>query len=111
MYYCEKNVEKTIKNFKEQYVNEYFETLMSYEKIILIGERNNGYVTTKEITENNISREYLRILEKKGAIERVSRGIYILKNVVPDNFYIFQLRYPKTIFSHFTALYFHNMTE
>lgn len=106
-----KNVEESIELFKERYSEEYFDTLMAYEKIIIIGKKNNGYITTKEVSKNNISREYIRILEEKGAIEKVDRGIYILKNVIPDDFYIFQLKYPKTIFSHFTALYFHNMTE
>lgn len=105
------NIENIIEKFKNNYSEEYFETLMSYEKIILIGKQNNGYITTKEISKNNIGREYIRILEKRNAIEKVSRGIYVLKGVIPDNLYVFQLRYPKTIFSHFTALYLHDMTE
>lgn len=98
-------------DFKERFIDEYFDSLMAYEKILLIGEKNNGYITSKDITKNNISREYIRLLKNKGAIEQVDRGIYILKGVVPDDFYIFQTRYPKTVFSHFTALYFYNLTE
>lgn len=105
------DINKNIEDFKKQYSDEFFDSLMAYEKIILIGEENFGYITAKEITQNNISREYIRILEKKGAIEKVDRGIYILKGTIPDDFYIFQLRYPKTIFSHFTALYFYDLTE
>ena len=106
-----KKVNEAIINFQEKYTNEFFNSLMAYEKIILIGKSNNGYITSKEVTKKKISREYIRLLEKKGAIEKVSRGIYILKNVIPDDFYIFQLRYPKTIFSHMTALYLYNLTE
>lgn len=106
-----KEVKNLINKFEEEYSDKYFESLMTYEKIIVIGENNNGYITSKEVSENNISREYISLLEKKGAIEKVARGIYVLKGIVPDDFYIFQLKYPKTIFSHNTALYFYNLTE
>lgn len=46
-----------------------------------------------------------------GTLKRVSRGIYIDSNKLEDSFYTFKLKHPKAIFSHFTALYFHNMTE
>ncbi len=44
-------------------------------------------------------------------IEKVNRGVYIDNKIMEDEFYTFQLRYPNTIFSHFTALTFHDMTE
>ncbi len=106
-----KKVYETIEKIKQKNSNEYFESLMAYEKIIIIGQNNNGYITSKQVSAHNISREYIRLLEKKGAIQKVERGIYILKEVIPDDFYIFQLKYPKTIFSHSTALYFHGLTE
>lgn len=109
--FLRKKLDNIINDFSVRYIDECFDTLMAYEKIIFIGEQNNGYITIKDITKNNISREYIRILKNKGAIVQVDRGIYILKGTVPDDFYIFQTRYPKTIFSHFTALYFYNITE
>ncbi len=105
------NVNNNIESFKRAYSDEYFDSLMTYEKIILIGKENNGYITSKDVTKNNISRQYIKLLEKKGAIEKVDRGIYVLKGVAPDDFFVFQLRYPKTIFSHFSALYLYNLTE
>lgn len=106
-----KEVNNLINKFGEEYSNDYFETLMAYQKIIIIGQNNNGYITSKEVSENSINRQYISMLGKKGAIEKVTRGIYVLKGVVLDDFYIFQLKYPKTIFSHNTALYFYNLTE
>jgi len=103
-------VNENLKKFKEQYSIDVFNSLMAYEKIFMIGKNNNGYITSREVTRKGISREYLRLLLEKEVIEKVSRGIYILKDVIPDDFYIFSLRYPKTIFSHMTALYFHNLS-
>lgn len=72
---------------------------------------NNGVITTRLIEPFNINRQYLSILEKNKEIERVNRGIYISSNTIQDDFFIFQQKYKKAIFSHMTALYFYGMTE
>ena len=68
------NVNNNIESFKRAYSDEYFDSLMTYEKIILIGKENNGYITSKDVTKNNISRQYIKLLGNKGAIEKVDRG-------------------------------------
>ena len=57
-----KKVNEAIINFQEEYTNEFFNSLMAYEKIILIGKSNNGYITSKEVTKKNIILEYIRLL-------------------------------------------------
>ena len=47
----------------------------------------------------------------EGIIERIERGIYVTKDFKYDEYYLFQLKYPKAIFSYNTALYFYEMTE
>lgn len=74
-------------------------------------EINNGYITSRILTELGIHRMYLNIMLKKGMIEKISKGIYIDKSTLEDVYYTFQLRYPKIIFSRFTALYFYGLTE
>lgn len=74
-------------------------------------EANNGYITSKQITELGIHRMYLKIMLDKNMIEKVKKGIYIDKKSFEDGFFTFQLKYPKTIYSRFTALYFYNLTE
>lgn len=78
------------------------------EKLLKI---NNGYVTSKTITDLGIHRMYLNMMQKEGMIERVSKGIYIDTKILNDSYYTFQLRYPKVIFSYFTALYLYELTE
>lgn len=106
-----RNNNKHFNEFINKLGDKHYRAMVNYMKIILIGEENNGYIRTRDVTDKNISREYLSRLAKEGVIERVERGIYILKDVIPDELYIFQLRYNKTIFSHQTALYFHQKTE
>ena len=45
------------------------------EKIFYLLNKNKGYLTTKEITENKIARDYLRWLVDYGEIRNVERGI------------------------------------
>ena len=40
-------------------------------------ERNNGYITAKELEDFDISRNYLSNMTKKNMIEKVAKGIYI----------------------------------
>lgn len=85
---------------------------MKYEeKIIKLLENNNGILLTSDLVNINIPRQYLNILKNKGIIERVSRGIYIQKDKIEDEFYLLQNRFKKGIFSHNTALYFHELTD
>ncbi len=81
------------------------------EKIKYLLNKNNGYLTTKELTQNRIARDYLTFLVDYGEIINVERGIYISRKTKEDIYYTFQLRFPKTVYSHLTALYFHKLVN
>ena len=83
---------------------------MGYESKILKLFKN-GYLTTKDVTENNIPRTYLTKLIKENKIERVSRGVYIKKNVVVDEFMVLQSKSKYAIYSNATALYLHGFSN
>ena len=80
-------------------------------KILNIMKKNNGVITPAQLEQKGISRVYLSKMEKEGVIERIERGIYVTKDFKYDEYYLFQLKYPKAIFSYNTALYFFHMTE
>lgn len=82
-----------------------------YDEILKIIKKNEGIITTKEIEKNGISRVHLKKMLDKGIIERLKRGIYITEDFIYDDFYLFQLKHPNTVFSYNTALYFWGMTE
>lgn len=73
-------------------------------------EKNNGYITAKELEDFDISRSYLSIMVQKGMIEKVSKGIYIDSAKIEDVYYVLSISTPKIIYSHMTALYFHNLS-
>ena len=71
----------------------------------------NGYLTTKDVSDNNIPRLYLTRLVKENKIERVSRGIYVKKNELIDDFVVLQSKSKNAIFSNATALYLHGYSN
>lgn len=83
---------------------------MEYENKILKLFKN-GYLTTKDVTGNNIPRFYLTKLMKESKIERVSRGVYIKKNELVDEFVILQSKSKNAIYSNTTALYLHGFSN
>ena len=91
-------------------INE-FKTENNIEIIENFIKINGGYITSKSLTDLGIHRMYLKIMLDKHMIEKVNRGIYISNKTLEDSFFTFQLRYPKVIFSRFTALYFYGLTE
>lgn len=86
-------------------------TLSHKSNLIQLIKDNNGIISSSQVTENNIPRFYLGILIDEGFIERVNRGVYLSKDAFDDEFYRLQNRYKRGVFSHATALYFHDLTD
>lgn len=78
-------------------------------KIIL--SQKGGVVTTAQANAVGISNERLRLLANAGEIERVAHGVYISPDEFLDKMLIAQLRRPKIIYSHETALFLHGLTD
>lgn len=74
-------------------------------------EQRNGIVKTSELRKAGVDTITLTRLVKKGIIERIARGLYIDINTFEDTYYIFQYQCSKAIFSHETALFFHDLTD
>jgi len=74
-------------------------------------KQNGGIVTTAQANEVGVSNERLRLLVHSGDLERVTTGIYVLPDEFADNMFIVQLRRPKIIYSHETALFLHELTD
>lgn len=74
-------------------------------------EKNNGYLLSTMVNENNISKTTLSKYVREKGLERVARGVYITDDVWPDELYIMQVRNKAVIFSGETALYLHGLTD
>jgi len=81
------------------------------EELKSILTKNSSTVTTAQANEVGISNERLRLLVKSGDLERAAFGVYILPDEFVDKMYITQLRRPKIIYSHETALFLHDLTD
>lgn len=73
--------------------------------------QKEGTVTTAEANKIGISNERLRLLVKSGELERAAFGVYVLPDELIDKMYIAQLKRPKIIYSHETALFLHDLTD
>lgn len=91
----------TIKEFNDQSNIEIIQELMKV---------NNGYITSKQLTEMDIHRMYLNIMVDRGIIEKLDNGIYLDVNEFPDSYYVLNLNLSGIIYSHMTALYFHGLS-
>lgn len=89
------------KEFKDKSNIEIIQSLMSI---------NNGYITSKELSNIGIHRMYLNLMVKRGLIERVGNGIYLDSSKIKDTYYILNVELPNIIYSHMTALYFHGLS-
>lgn len=87
-----------------------FKDKINKETIIELIKVNNGYITSKQITDLGIHRMYLKMLTDKKVIEKVAPGIYIDSSKIEDNYYILNIELPKIVYSHMTALYFHGLS-
>ena len=82
-----------------------------YDKILKIVEKNNGYVTTKEVVENGINKIFLTNMVRNGTLVRISRGYYGLPNYIEDEYYKIASKSKNARFSMATALYLHNLSD
>ena len=83
---------------------------MNYEEKILKLFKNE-YLETKDVAKNNIPKIYLLKLLKENKIEKVSRGIYVKKGTVIDDFVILQSKSKNAIFSNMTVLYLYGFSN
>jgi len=83
---------------------------MKYEEKIL-ELFNNGYLTTKDVTNNNIPKVYLTKMVRNNTIERISRGVYIKSNDIPDDMVVLQNKSKNAIYSNTTSLFLHGLSN
>lgn len=76
-----------------------------------MAEDNGGVLLTNAVVAAGISKPTLTGFVKKNQYERVGRGVYCSRECWRDDLYLLQLRCPKTVFSHETALFLLDMTD
>lgn len=74
-------------------------------------DNHNGMITYRDCKKLGIPTIYLTRLENEGVIFRVEKGIYLSSSGDYDEYYFFQYHYPRTVFSHISALYLQGLTD
>lgn len=82
-----------------------------YQQLQSIATRNNGVLTTADVLAAGISKDVFSKLISINQYERVYHGIYLSPDAWRDDAYLMQLRCPQVIFSHNSALFYHDLTD
>ena len=75
------------------------------KQILELAQNNNGVITTEMVVKAGFSRGVLKYLSDTGNLEHTSRGVYILPDVLEDEFVNIQNRYKRGIYALDTALF------
>lgn len=85
--------------------------MMNKDEVVLIANKNNGYLFSKIIKENNIPTVVIGRLVKDGVLTKVARGIYITNQGIEDQLYVASIKYSRIIFSGDTALFLNGLSN
>lgn len=74
-------------------------------------QKQNGTILSSDLDQYEIPRTYLQMMVAEGKLEKMDRGIYVAADALEDEMYALQAKYPKLVYSHETALFFHGLTD
>ncbi len=72
---------------------------------------NNGFIKTSQFEKIGLSRPMIKKLVDKGLLEKATRGIYVPKNEIADEYALLQIRCKYAVFSYGTALYLSGLSD
>lgn len=82
-----------------------------YEKLDRMADDQDGMLRTAQVVAAGISKPVFYDYVKARGMERVAQGIYLSKDSWVDTMYLLHLRFEQVVFSHETALFFHDLTD
>ena len=80
------------------------DSMTNEDKIKQFLDANHGYISTSDFLKLNISKPLIKKYVDNGLLIKVSHGLYMDSNLLVDDEYVFQNRYPDAIYSYKTAL-------
>lgn len=87
------------------------EDMKNYDQLDRLLAEQKGILKTAQVVSIGISKpvfyEFVRVRE----LERAAPGIYLSKDSWVDAMYMIHLRFEQVVFSHETALFFHDLTD
>ena len=81
------------------------------ERINVLCERNSGILKTAQVLENGISKSTFYAYAKQHGVKQAAHGVYVSPDAWTDAMYLLHLRCAQAVFSHESALFFHDLTD
>lgn len=87
------------------------EKMTQFKQLNKMLEQHGGTLQTSQVTQAGISKPvfYNYVIEAK--LEQAAHGIYVSEDAWVDAMYLIHLRCSQAVFSHETALFFHDLTD
>ena len=82
-----------------------------WEKFKMIAENSEGFITTGQVEQAGVSRPMIKKYVDSGQLQRIRKGLYVLKDSFPDELAVYQARSSKIVYSYGTALFLWGMTD
>lgn len=84
---------------------------MINEIVMNLIQKNNGVLQAEQVRKAGIDNKVLQRMEANGEILRIGRGLYMDVDYMEDEYFLTQYRCKKGIYSHETALFFHELCD
>ena len=85
--------------------------MSQFQQLDQLMERQDGMLRTGQALAAGISKPVFYQFVQSRGLEQAAHGIYLSKDAWVDAMYLLHLRCPQAIFSHETALFFHDLTD
>ncbi len=85
--------------------------MTQFEQLDTILEGQRGMLQTSEAVKRGIPKSVFYSYVKEKELEQAAHGVYVSPDAWVDGMYLLHLRCSQGIFSHETALFFHDLTD
>lgn len=85
--------------------------MSQFEQLDHLLKTQDGMLRTEQVVSAGISKPVFYNYVRSRDLERVAHGMYLSKDTWVDAMYLLHLRFSQVVFSHDTALFFHDLTD
>lgn len=85
--------------------------MTQFEQLNQLIKKHGGTIQTFQVLEAGISKPVFYAYVKEKGLEQAAHGVYVSPDTWTDAMYLLHLQYKQAIFSHETALFFHDLTD
>ena len=82
-----------------------------FKQLDQLMKEHSGTIQTFQVLEAGISKPAFYAYAKEKGLEQAAHGVYVAPDAWTDAMYLLHLRCGQAVFSHETALFFHNLTD